>query len=137
MNNLETIRLHFYSFKNNRMKQFPTTTHIHLKNVLKISRGSEQKVHNYLNQFCTLIPERIEKLNAAIAIENRVAIRQILHTMSPQLQFFDVPDVVLVIRRLEFEYETMPIEELLLMVKNILDKLDLALEEVENIRRKE
>lgn len=115
------------------MNQFPKTTYIDLKNVLAISRGNEQKVHRYLNQFCTLIPERLEKLQVAMNIENRVAIRQILHTMSPQLQFFDVPDVVPVIRRLEFDYETMPIEELLQVTRSILSTLDSAVEEVENI----
>ena len=53
--------------------------------------------------------------------------------MSPQLQFFGIPDVVQPIRRLEFEFQTMPFDDLEILVNNILDKLDGACHEIDLI----
>jgi hypothetical protein len=50
--------------------------------------------------------------------------------MSPQLQFFGIKDITKSIRRLELEYETMPIAELNALVDTILIKLDFAIKDV-------
>ncbi len=65
--------------------------------------------------------------------EDRKMTRQILHQMSPQLQFFGISDVVIPLRRLEHEYLVMPIEDLKLIVSTILIKLDGAVKEIELI----
>lgn len=109
------------------------TTYIDLKNVSKIARGNTDKMYNYLHQFRVLIPERSQKLREHLAAENRLGIRQILHNMSPQVQFFGVPEVVAPIKRLELEYESIPLEDLRQMVELILNNLHKALVEVETI----
>jgi HPt (histidine-containing phosphotransfer) domain-containing protein len=104
--------------------------HIDLQSLINISRGDQQKVLKYLHQFLELIPPRVEKLKAGMQAENRLLVRQILHQVSPQLHFFGVPGVVEPIRRLELEYESMPMGNLRLLVKDVVVKLQRAIEEV-------
>lgn len=87
----------------------------------------------YLRQFQELIPERIERLKERLQAEDRKVVRQILHQMSPQLEFFGIPEVTAPIRRLEYEYETIPLDQLKTLVNNILAQLDGACKEVKMI----
>ena len=112
------------------------TTYINPQNLIAISRGDKNRMLKYLNQFQELIPQRIENLKEHLQAEDRKMIRQILHQMSPQLQFFGIPGVVIPIKRLEHEYETMPIENLKMLVNDILVKLDYANKEVEQVLKK-
>ena len=112
------------------------TTYIDPENLITISRGDKNRMLKYLNQFQELIPKRIESLKESLEAEDRKMTRQILHQMSPQLQFFGIPDVIQPIRRLEFEYQTMPLEDLKALVNDILTKLDGAIQEVESILKK-
>ena len=84
----------------------------------------------YLTQFLQLIPERVEELLAALEDGNRILVRKHLHKMSPQLQFFGIRDTITPIQRLEFEFETMPYEELETLTREIIAKLEAALTEV-------
>lgn len=106
------------------------TDYIDLRSLVLMSRGNKAQILKYLTQFQELIPLRAENLKESLRAENRKATRQILHQMSPQLQFFGVPDVIAPIRRLEIEYETIPIEELKNIVGDILIRLDHAIGEV-------
>lgn len=112
------------------------TSYIDPQNLISISRGDRLIVIKYLKQFQVLIPERIKSLEASLELDDRKMIRQILHQMSPQLQFFGIPNVVVPIRRLEFEYEIMPYIDLKALVEDILEKLVLAISEVNSILEK-
>ena len=103
------------------------------KELIHISRGDKLMLHKYLLQFQELIPQRIESLKESLKVEDRKMIRQILHKMSPQLQFFGIKEIVQPIRRLEHEYETMPLEDLRDLVDNILITLDLAMNDVASV----
>jgi len=94
------------------------TTFTDLNNVITISRGDSFHMLKYLEQFKELIPERLIDVRNALDLHDRILIRQLLHKMSPQLQFFGIKDVSIPIQRLEFEYESMPFIELemLLMI---------------------
>ncbi|TYA54772.1 Hpt domain-containing protein [Formosa maritima] len=105
-------------------------TFINLKNIVSISRGDSGRMLKYLKQFQELIPERLEQLKDALAENDRRQIRQILHKMSPQLQFFGIQDVVNPIQRLEMEYESMPLFELNVLVNDLIYKLEGAISEV-------
>jgi len=107
------------------------TSIINPKDLIHISRGDRDILHKYLKQFQQLIPARIESLEESLRNEDRKTVRQLLHQMSPQLQFFGIPDVIQPIRRLEHEYETMPIKELTKLVHTILNKLHLAIKDVD------
>lgn len=107
--------------------------YIDLQNLISLSRGDKGRMLKYLNQFQELIPERVGELKEHLEERNRKMIRQVLHKMSPQLQFFGVPDVLTPIRRLEHEYETMPMEELTNIVYDLIGKLEGANSEVEMI----
>ncbi len=106
------------------------TTIINPQELIHMSRGDKKIIHKYLLQFQELIPQRIESLEESLKTEDRLMVRQILHKMSPQLQFFGIPDIIQPIRRLELEYETMPIEELNEIIDKVLTKLDLAVKDV-------
>lgn len=106
------------------------TEYIDLENVVNISRGDNNCLLKYLNQFKVLIPDRLFLLKQALYIEDRKQIRQVLHKMSPQLQFFGIQNIAIPIQRLEFEYQTMPLEELKTLVNDIIHKLEEALMEV-------
>ena len=107
--------------------------YIDLKNINAISRGNERNVLKYLKQFLELIPERSEQLKEALKNEDRLQIRQILHKMSPQLQFFGIEDIIVPIQRLEFEYQSMPLNELQKLVSEIICKLEGAINEVSTL----
>jgi HPt (histidine-containing phosphotransfer) domain-containing protein len=104
---------------------------INPQDLIKISRGDDKIIHKYLLQFKELIPLLIESLEQSLKEEDRKKVRQILHQMSPQLQFFGIKDIVKPIRRLEHEYETMPYIELRTLVDKILVKLNLAIKDVD------
>ncbi|WP_415372497.1 hypothetical protein [Patiriisocius sp. Uisw_047] len=63
-------------------------------------------------------------------VGDRKKTRQLLHQMSPQLQFFGIKDIVQPNRRLDLESETMPFEDLSSLVDDILINLHLALKDV-------
>ena len=109
------------------------TSYIDPKNLIAISRGDRNRMIKYLRQFQELIPQRIENLKDSLLAVDRKNVRQILHQMSPQLDFFGIPDVIAPIRRLEYEYETMVLEDLKALVNDIVFKLDNACQEVEMI----
>ena len=83
-----------------------STTIINPKELIHISRGNRTIIFKYLKQFKELIPQRIKSLEVSLKEGDRKAVRQILHQMSPQLQFFGIKDIVQPIRRLEHEHET-------------------------------
>lgn len=103
---------------------------IDLQNIITICRGDEGKMEKYLVQFIELIPERLEQLKLSLKDGDRIMIRQILHKMSPQIQFFGVQNITTLIRRLEFEYDSMPLEELEVLLRKIFVKLEAAIDEV-------
>jgi HPt (histidine-containing phosphotransfer) domain-containing protein len=109
------------------------TTVVNPQELMNISRGDKNRMLKYLYQFQTLIPLRIEALKESLKNDDRKMVRQLLHQMSPQLQFFGIEDVVQPIRRLEHEYETMRMEDLRILVHSILTKLDLAIKDVDSI----
>jgi hypothetical protein len=110
--------------------------YLDLENLLHLSRGDNNQIMKYLNQFLELIPTRVESLKKNMEEGNRKMIRQILHQMSPQLQFFGIPEVIIPIRKLEHEYETIAMEDLKSLVNEILMKLDHATKEVTLILKK-
>ena len=104
--------------------------YINLENLVNFSRGDDSRILKYLRQFKELIPERIEQLQQALKNEDRVLVRQLLHKMSPQLQFFGIQNISIPIQRLEFEYEVMPLSELNKNINNIILILNGAIVEV-------
>lgn len=108
-------------------------TYIDPQNLLNITRSDKSRMLKYLNQFLELIPSRVESLKNSMKIEDRKMIRQILHQMSPQLQFFGIPGVVIAIRRLEHEYETISIQELNTIINDMLVKLEGAMKDIEKV----
>ena len=109
------------------------STIIDLQNIINISRGNPDHILKYLKQFMELIPERLKDLKISLENGDRMMIRQILHKMSPQLQFFGVKNVTTPIQRMEFEYQSMPIKELEHLVNDIIAKLEEAVAEVSKI----
>ena len=109
------------------------TTIINPQELIQMSRGDKKIIYKYLLQFQELIPQRIQSLEKSLKTEDRIMVRQILHKMSPQLQFFGIPDIIQPIRRLELEYATMPIEDLNEIVDKVLNKLNLAVKDVHSI----
>jgi len=63
-------------------------TSINPDELIKLSRGDKAVIYKYLKQFQKLIPQRIESLEENLKVGDRKKVRQILHQMSPQLQFF-------------------------------------------------
>ena len=107
------------------------TSIIDPQDLIQIARGDKSIIHKYLVQFWELIPQRIEVLEDSLKKKDRKMVRQLLHQMSPQLQFFGIKEIIQPIRRLEHEYETMPFTELRTLVDSILFKLNLAIKEVD------
>ena len=66
------------------------TTIVNPQELINISRGDKNRMLKYLYQFQTLIPARIEALKESLKAEDRKKVRQLLHQMTPQLQFFGI-----------------------------------------------
>ncbi|WP_373071690.1 Hpt domain-containing protein [Zeaxanthinibacter enoshimensis] len=107
--------------------------YIHLSNIEFISRGDDTRVMEYLVQFKELIPELSVRLEKALSNKDRIQIRQILHKMSPQLQFFGITDLVEPIQRLEYEYDSIALAELEDLVRNVITILNRSLDEVSHV----
>jgi HPt (histidine-containing phosphotransfer) domain-containing protein len=103
---------------------------INPQDLINISRGDDKIIHKYLLQFQELIPQRIESLQKYLEAEDRKQVRQLLHQMSPQIQFFGLIELVKPIRRLELDYETMSLEDLNILVDTVIIQLNLALKDV-------
>jgi HPt (histidine-containing phosphotransfer) domain-containing protein len=115
------------------MKTNWDTAFIDPNNLIGIAEGNKDRTLKYLLQFQELIPSRINKLKDSLENKDRKMTRQILHQMSPQIQFFGIPDVVQSIKKLELEYETMPFNDLNELVDKIIVKLNLAIKDVQSI----
>ena len=112
------------------MKSTFNPKYVNLDQVLRISRGDEKKRNTYLNQFLSLIPERIEILKAGMNDKDRIAVRKAVHNMGPQIQFFGISEMSSYITRVESEYETMSLAEMEEIVTKTIHILKHALEEV-------
>lgn len=110
---------------------------INLTELIHISSGDKNRMLKYLQQFKELIPIRIENLRERLDAGDRKKIRQLLHQMSPQLQFFGIPNIVIPLRRLELEYDTMPMNDLNSLVGTIIIQLNLAIKEVDLILKEQ
>ncbi|MEO1715429.1 MAG: hypothetical protein AAFU60_19040, partial [Bacteroidota bacterium] len=90
-----------------------------LSRLRQISRGDRSRSMRYLRQFQELIPARLELLELARYEEDRKTIRQVVHQMRPQLEFFGLAQLLSGLQLLEVQYRTMAWEKL----TGILDKL--------------
>nr|WP_255552021.1 Hpt domain-containing protein [Roseivirga sp. E12] len=104
-----------------------------LTNLERITRGNQSSLLKYLRQFKELIPERVSQLRQMIKEKDRKGIRQCLHKMSPQLEFFGVNDAVVLKHRLELEYDSFPQEEMEAMLEQLLDKIDQSYLEIDKV----
>ncbi len=127
------MKSHNVASQNRIMPKEPKTKYVNLKNVLQITRGDSDKLFRYLIQFKILVSERLMELKSHIQQNNRAEIRQILHNMRPQLQFFEMSDVVPLITRLELEYDTISARELMKSGESIIFIIENALEEIEKL----
>lgn len=107
--------------------------YISLDNLNSISHGDDSRQLKYLKQFQSLIPERVNDLKQSLYKRDRIEIRQLVHKMSPQLQFFGIKNIETTVQRLEFEHLTMEFSELDRLVNDIILKLDGAVAEVTNL----
>lgn len=109
------------------------TTIVKPHELITISRGDKNRMLKYLYQFQALIPLRIVALKESLEENDRIKVRQLLHQMKPQIQFFGIDEVVQPINTLELEYAAMPMEELTELINNVVFKLKLALKDVDSI----
>lgn len=104
-----------------------------LTNLERITRGNQSSQLKYLIQFKELIPERVSQLRKMMEEGDRKGIRQCLHKMSPQLEFFGVNDAVILKHRLELEYDSFPQEEMDAMLRQLLYKIDQSYREIDEV----
>lgn len=106
---------------------------IQLENLMQVSRGDKAHMKVYLLQFSHLIPKRTGILMQALKDQDRKKVRQILHKMSPQLQFFSVPGILPIIRQVENDYEHIAFPELESLCRQFLLKLNAVKKELKVI----
>lgn len=112
------------------MKQDWNTQYISPQNLIQVSRGKDKVAIKYLKQFLELIPSRTTLLRQSLAKKDRESVRKILHQISPQLQFFGIPDVVPQAREIINEYQTMDWDDLEDNTESIIGILHAATKEV-------
>lgn len=106
---------------------------IELKALKELSRGNRDRMLHYLYQFKELIPKRSAELRKALGASDRTNVRKLIHSMSPQVQFFGIKEVVKIKERLELGYEHIPQEEMNSSVNELLNYLEQAVIEVINL----
>jgi len=104
-----------------------------LSNLERISRGDQTSYLKYLRQFKELIPERVLQLKKMMQDGDRKGIRQCLHKMSPQLEFFGINEAVTLKHRLELEYDSLPHDELNSMLDQLMSKIDQSQVEIDEV----
>lgn len=107
--------------------------YLDLSQLRQISRGERSRSLRYLHQFQELIPSRLDLLESARQQEDRKGIRQVVHQMRPQLQFFGVSSFLPDLPRLETEYETLDWEYLNEFIQRLQVVLGKALEELARV----
>lgn len=116
------------------MSDSPTL--VSFQKVHEISRGNLQVRKKYLHRFLTLVPERLVALKDAMEKEDRKSVRQVLHHMRPQLEFFGLTQVSSPINQLEETYLTIEFRDLEELVKDISGLTRKALAEVSEAYQK-
>jgi HPt (histidine-containing phosphotransfer) domain-containing protein len=115
------------------MKNEWNTIFIDPTQLFKIARGNPKSLQKYLRQFQELIPDRTASLKKSLQAEDWEMVRQHVHKMSPQLQFFGLPGILGSIHRLEVEYQEMTLKEMTHLVNDLIGKIDQATAEVDSI----
>ena len=109
------------------------TEFIDPRNLIGISKGDKARTLKYILQFQELIPTRINNLKESLKNKDRKMVRQIIHQMSPQLQFFGIPEVIEPIKQIELEYETMSFEDMSILADKIIENTQRATKDVASI----
>ncbi len=112
------------------------TVYINPQNVISISRGDKQKMKKYFLQFLELVPPRMNMLKQGIRAKDPQMVRQVVHQMKPQIQFFEVQGMDGPMTQLLQNYQTMPWKQIVSLVKMMLSTLQKACKEVKLILRK-
>ncbi len=108
----------------------PIANIIDLSNLREICNGDISREIHYLKQFNLLIPRRIDLLKNALDDKNFIAIRQEVHKMSPQAEFFGIHQVVKLKRVMEMDEQIYPDAQLVNMILHIICILQQATEEI-------
>ncbi|MEM8565985.1 MAG: hypothetical protein AAGF85_05955 [Bacteroidota bacterium] len=106
---------------------------IDLQALKELSRGNPDRMLHYLYQFKELIPKRSAELRKALSASDRINVRKLIHSMSPQVQFFGIKEVVKIKERLALGYEHIPQEEMNSSVNELLNYLEKAVTEVSKL----
>ena len=72
----------------------------------------------------------MDDLREALAQEDREATRKVLHSIAPQLQFFGVPKIVPVIRKILDNYQSIPWKTIDKQTQAIIQVIEAAKAEV-------
>jgi HPt (histidine-containing phosphotransfer) domain-containing protein len=115
------------------MESVDKTVHIDLTNVIGIARGDEGRYMRYLNQFVELVSSRSVDLQSACDQGEPEAIRKVVHSMKPQLQFFGVTEIDKTIESLEEGIAGLSNEDIERECTFLLKKLDLATAEIKDL----
>lgn len=108
------------------------TSNINLEGLNNLCKGNETKKHKYLKQFLKMIPLSIQKLKFATEEGDRTTILKEFHFISPQLLFFGIDDMSLLMEK-ERENEGLSFDALKNQIDKIIIKIEKALKEVESI----
>jgi HPt (histidine-containing phosphotransfer) domain-containing protein len=119
------------------MKNDWNTRYIDPKNLNKVSRGNSKIIVKYLKQFEEIMPVKIDALQSALAAEDREETRKVLHSISPQLQFFGVPRIVPVIRKILDNHQKLPWNTIASQSQAIIQVIEAATAEVRQVLAKE
>ena len=107
--------------------------YINLENLRNTARGNHEIFKKHLRLFLELVPNRIEKLNQALDNSQLDIAKGIIHKMRPQLQYFGTPSILQTLRRLEFEYESLPEKDLRFLLDELSTQLQVAQQEISRV----
>lgn len=106
---------------------------IDLTHLKQISRGNKEKELYYLRQFQELIPVRLDQLKVALHDEQQDSIRQIIHIMSPQLEFFGIMEVKHIKKLLETDETFRNVDEMKILLNHLIAKIAEAIKEINDL----
>jgi HPt (histidine-containing phosphotransfer) domain-containing protein len=110
-----------------------STQFVQLKNVEQMARGDQGKCLRYLKQFEELVVLRVADLKDAMANKDRQQVIRVVHSMKPQVLFFEVSEAAHPMNSIEMQGLEMLWTEMEDHCRFLAQRLEQAVVEIKSV----
>lgn len=102
---------------------------IQLDRLNQLCGNNAEKKRKFLLQFLELVPSGMKQLSVDLKNGDREKVRKTIHFLAPQLAFFGIPDLSILLGELDGQ-PPVPLEKLKNDIKQSIQRIDKAVLEV-------